>query len=91
MTRMIAAAEFKAACREMLDALEDGSVDADLVDAQSDALVDAAVQRPAMGPENSLLGSMRGSILWMADDLVDPVDPDWETQWEANNPPELCR
>jgi hypothetical protein len=91
MTKMIAAADFKAACREMLDALDalgDGPLDADALRRRSKALVEAApgsdglVDRP---------GLMPGSIMWLSDDHVGPVDPDWEAEWDANNPPELYR
>jgi len=89
---MIPAAEFKAAVQEMLDALGDGPVDADTIKARFDAMLAAVPKRPVeAGKGGSLIGCMRGSVVWTSDDHISPVDPDWEAAWEANNPPDLYR
>lgn len=38
----------------------------------------------------SIFGFLKGKIT-VHGDLDDPIDPDWEAEWEANNPPELYR
>ncbi len=38
----------------------------------------------------SIFGFLKGKIT-VNGDLDDPIDPHWEAEWEANNPPELYR
>ena len=45
---------------------------------------------PASNPGKPTFGCMKGSIKILGD-IVGPMDPDWEAEWEANNPPELYR
>jgi prevent-host-death family protein len=40
--------------------------------------------------QSSIFGFLKGSIT-IHGDLEEPIDPDWEAEWEANNPPELYR
>jgi prevent-host-death family protein len=39
---------------------------------------------------SSFIGFLRGTVT-VQGDIVEPIDPDWEAEWEANNPPELYR
>ena len=45
--------------------------------------VDQAEQPP-------IFGFLKGSVT-VHGDLDEPINPDWEAEWEANNPPELYR
>ncbi len=40
--------------------------------------------------QSSLFGFLKGSIT-INGDLDEPIDPDWEAKWDANNPAELYR
>jgi prevent-host-death family protein len=37
-----------------------------------------------------IFGFLKGSVT-VHGDLDEPIDADWEAEWEANNPPELYR
>lgn len=46
---------------------------------------------PMNDPEQpSIFGFLKGCIT-IHGDLDEPIDPDWEKEWDENNPPELYR
>ena len=89
MGKLIGAAEFKAHClRIMAEAKRSG-----------ETVVITKRGKPFMelkpiAPDKAapLFGCMKGSVTWLTDDpTASALDPDWESEWEANNPPELYR
>ena len=90
MGKSIGAAEFKAHCLRILDEVERSGEPVTITKRGRPV----AEVKPVVRQEKpkQLFGCMKGSITWLTDDPVEsPLDPDWEQQWEANNPPELYR
>jgi prevent-host-death family protein len=88
MGKMIGAAEFKAHALRLLKEVQQGATVTITNRGRPVAkLVPIVAERQAPRP---FVGCMKGSAI-MKGDIVGPIDPDWETEWEANNPPELYR
>lgn len=87
MGKMVSATEFKAKSLKLIDEMERSGEPLTITRRGKSSLTlsarKAGVQRPA-----SLIGCMKGSVKILGD-IIGPVDPDWEAEWEANNPPEL--
>ena len=89
MGKMIGAAEFKAHCLRILDEVQRTG---EPVTITKRGRPIAEVQPVAKEERKLVFGSMKGTVTWLTDDPeASPFDPDWEQQWEANNPPELYR
>lgn len=88
MDKMIGAAEFKAHClRIMKEAKRSGETV--VITKRGKPFMEL---RPIASEPSSIFGFLKGSVTWLTDDhTASPLDPDWESQWEANNPPELYR
>jgi antitoxin (DNA-binding transcriptional repressor) of toxin-antitoxin stability system len=87
MGKMIGAAEFKAHCLRILDEVERTG---EPVTITKRGRIVGELHPPATKQGKLTFGCMKGSIKILGD-IVGPVDPDWEGEWEANNPPELYR
>jgi antitoxin (DNA-binding transcriptional repressor) of toxin-antitoxin stability system len=87
MGKMVSATEFKAKSLKLIDEMERSGEPLTITRRGKASLTltarKAGVVRPA-----SLIGCMKGSLTILGD-IIGPVDPDWESAWEANNPPEL--
>lgn len=90
MGKMIGAAEFKAHCLRILDEVQRTGEPVTITKRGKPVAEVKAVEKP--GAERvPLFGFMKGSIQIRGDIVESPLEPDWEEQWEANNPPELYR
>ena len=87
MGKMVQATEFKAKCLALIDEME-RSGEPLTITRRGKPSITLTAQREAPPPINSIFGCMKGTVT-IHGDIVGPVDPDWEAQWEANNPPEL--
>jgi prevent-host-death family protein len=72
MATTIAAGEFKAKCLKLLDEVAE----------KRETLVITKHGKPVaqivpMPPEESLFGSMKGSVLWEGD-IISPIDVEWD-------------
>ena len=72
MQSTIAAGEFKAKCLKLLDQV--AAERATLVITKHGKPVAQLIPAPT---EESFVGSMRGSVLWMGD-IISPIDVEWE-------------
>jgi len=72
MATTIAAGEFKAKCLKLLDQVEAGRET--LVITKHGRPVAQLVPMPAM---ENIVGSMKGSVLWMGD-IISPIDVEWD-------------
>jgi prevent-host-death family protein len=89
MGKMIGAAEFKAHCLRILDEVQRTGESITVTKRGKPVAEVKAVAQPISRAE-TLFGFMKGSVTFAPDfDPAEPTDPDWEEQWEANNPPEL--
>jgi prevent-host-death family protein len=71
MATTIPAGEFKAKCLKLLDQVANG-----------EALIITKRGKPVaqvtpMPTEKSIVGSMKGSVLWMGD-IISPIDVEWD-------------
>ena len=86
MGRMVGMAEFKANCTRLLREVEQGG---EPITVTVRGKPVAVVNAPEINSKRrSALGALKGFIT-IHGDIVGPVDPDWEAQWEANNAPDL--
>ncbi len=87
MGKMVSATEFKAKSLKLIDEMERSGESLTITRRGKTSLTLTAhkvgMERPA-----SLIGCLKGSLTILGD-IVGPVDPDGESAWEANNPPEL--
>ena len=90
MGKMIGAAEFKAHCLRILDEVERTGEPVTITKRGKPVAEVKAVEKPETEAA-PLFGFMKGSIQILGDIVESPLDPDWEEQWEANNPAELYR
>jgi len=89
MGKIIGAAEFKANCLRILDEVERTGEPVTITKRGKPVAEVKPVEKPQqMRP--ALFGFMKGKIKILGN-IDEPFDPDWEEQWEANNPPELYR
>lgn len=87
MGKMVSATEFKAKSLKLIDEMERSGEPLTITRRGKASLTLTARKAGVMRPA-SLIGCMKGSLKILGD-IVGPVDPDWESAWEANNPPEL--
>ncbi len=90
MGKMMGAAEFKAHCLRILDEVERTGEPVTITKRGKPVAELKAVEKPE-AELVPLFGFMKGSVQILGDIVASPLDPDWEEQWEANNPPELYR
>jgi prevent-host-death family protein len=89
MNKMIGAAEFKAHCLRILDEVQRTGEPVTITKRGKPVAEVTPVEKKE---RKSIIGCMKGSVIWLdPDPEVSGFDPDWEEQWEANNPPELYR
>ncbi|MBV8686209.1 MAG: type II toxin-antitoxin system prevent-host-death family antitoxin [Alphaproteobacteria bacterium] len=87
MGKMIGAAEFKAKCLAILDEVQ-RTGEPVTITKRGKPVAEVKAVVPAERP--SLIGFMKGKLKILGD-IETPLDPDWEEEWEANNPPEMYR
>ena len=89
MGKTIGAAEFKAHCLRILDEVQRSGESVTITKRGKPVAEVKPVAQPSRA--KTLFGALKGSVTFAPD--FDPgesaLDPDWEEQWEANNPPEL--
>lgn len=90
MGKMIGAAEFKAHCLRILTEIERTGEPVTITKRGKPVAEVKAVEKLA-AEAVPLFGFMKESVQILDDIVESPLDPDWEQQWEANNPPELYR
>jgi prevent-host-death family protein len=89
MGKIIGAAEFKAHCLRLLDEVQRTGESITVTKRGKPVAEVKAVAQSSRA--KILFGALKGSVT-LAPDFdpgESPLDPDWEEQWEANNPPEL--
>jgi antitoxin (DNA-binding transcriptional repressor) of toxin-antitoxin stability system len=87
MGKMVSATEFKAKSLKLIDEMERSGEPLTITRRGKPSLTLSA--RKAGPPlSESLFGCMKGTVKILGD-IVGPVDPDWEAEWDANNPAEL--
>ena len=87
-SRTIGAAEFKAHCLRILDEVERTGEPVTITKRGRPV----AEVKPVENREGkSIFGLLKGSVIWRGDPEESGFDPDWEKEWDANNPPELYR
>jgi len=89
MGKLIGAADFKARCLRILDEVQRTGEAVTITKRGKPVAEVKAVEAEVASV--SLFGFMKGSIRILGDIVESPFEPDWEEQWEANNPPELYR
>lgn len=87
MGKMVSATEFKAKSLKLIDEMERSGEPLTITRRGKPSLTLSA-RRASVPLGQSMFGCMRGSVTILGD-IVGPVDPDWEAEWLANNPPEL--
>jgi prevent-host-death family protein len=89
MGKMVGIAEFKANCTRLLREMERDGQPITVTKRGRPVAELTPVVQPSRA--KTLFGMLKGSVTFAPD--FDPsesaCDPDWEEQWEANNPPEL--
>ncbi len=88
MNKMIGAAEFKAHCLRILDEVARTGEPVTITKRGKPVAEVSPVGEQVRQP---IFGCMKGTVKILGDIEESPFDPDWEEQWEANNPPELYR
>jgi prevent-host-death family protein len=88
MGKIIGAAEFKAKCLAILDEVQRTGESITVTKRGKPVAEVKAVAEPSRS--KLVFGALKGSVTILGD-IESPVDPDWEEQWDANNPPELYR
>jgi prevent-host-death family protein len=72
MATTIPAGEFKAKCLKLLDRVSEGRES--LVVTKHGKPVAQVIPMPA---QEDIVGSMKGSVLWMGD-IISPIDVEWD-------------
>lgn len=87
MGKMVSATEFKAKSLKLIDEMERSGQPLTITRRGKPSLTLSArkANTPAL---DSLFGCMKGTVKILGD-ITGPIDPDWETEWAANNPSEL--
>ena len=87
MGKMVSATEFKAKSLKLIDEMERSGEPLTITRRGKPSLTLSA--RKAGPPlSESIFGCLKGMVT-IRGDIVGPVDPDWEAEWDANNPAEL--
>lgn len=80
--KYVGAAEFKANCLRLMDEVQAGG-EPITVTKRGKPVATMVPPPPEEKPEtNEIFGCMKGTFT-IHDDIVGPVDPDWEAKWEA--------
>ncbi len=87
MGKVIGAAEAKAHLLRLLEEV-DRTREAVTITKRGKPLAQLVPVERAEQP--SIFGFLKGCAT-VYGDLDEPIDPDWEAEWDANNPPELYR
>ena len=87
MGKTIGAAEAKTHLLRLLKEVEQTRESVTITN-RGKALARIVPMEPAEQPP--IFGCLKGSVKILGD-IVEPMDPDWEAEWDANNPPELYR
>jgi prevent-host-death family protein len=91
MGKLVGVAEFKAHCARIIAEVERTGEPVTVTN-RGRPVVEVKAVETQETERPSLIGCMRGMITFLhEDDALSAFDPDWEEQWEANNPPELYR
>jgi prevent-host-death family protein len=89
MGKMIGAAEFKAHCLRILDEVE-RTGEPVTITKRGRPVAEVKPVKPS--ERRSIIGCLKGSVTWLTDDpTASPQDPEWEREWETNNPPDIYR
>jgi prevent-host-death family protein len=88
MGKMVGAAEFKTHALRLLKEVQQGLT----VTVTNRGLPIARLVPIEEEPkaDRAFVGCMKGTVI-IKGDIVGPTNPDWEAEWDANNPPELYR
>lgn len=89
MGKMVGAAEFKAHCLRIIAEVERTGEIVTVTNRGRPMVEVKPVENPAT-ERPPLRGCMKGAIKILGN-IDEPFDPDWEKQWETNNPSELYR
>jgi prevent-host-death family protein len=87
MGKMIGAAEFKTHCLRILDEVQRTG---ESVTVTKRGKPVAEITAPKVAEQKPVFGFLKGTVKILGD-IEGPIDPDWEAEWEANNPSELYR
>ncbi len=87
MSRMVGAAEAKTHLLRLLEEVE-RTREPVTITKRGKPLAQLVPMKQTEQP--SIFGFLKGSVI-IHGDIEEPIDPDWEAEWEANNPPELYR
>ena len=87
MGKMVGAAEAKAHLLRLLEEVE-RTRESVTITKRGRPLAQLVPMKQAEQP--SIIGCMKGTVT-IHGDLDEPIDANWESEWEANNPPELYR
>ena len=85
--KYVGAAEFKANCLRLMAEVQAGGEPITVTKRGKPLATVGPVASERPDPD-SLFGCMKGTAT-IHGDIVGPLDPDWEAEWERNNPPEL--
>lgn len=80
--KYVSAAEFKAKCLKLMDEVQAGGEPITVTKRGKPVAVVVSPPPEKKPGLETLFGSMRGTVT-IHDDILGPVDPDWEAKWEA--------
>lgn len=81
MGKMVSATEFKAKCLQLIAQMEkDG--ESLTITRRGKPVAELQPSKPVVKEKPPLFGCMKGMIT-IHGDIISPVDPDWEKEWEA--------
>ena len=87
MGKMVSATEFKAKSLKLIDEMERSGEPLTITRRGKPSLTLSA-RKTGVPLSESIFGCMKGTVKILGD-IVGPIDPDWEAEWDANNPAEL--
>ena len=87
MGKLVSATEFKAKSLKLIDEMERSGESLTITRRGKPSLTLSA-HKAGLPKSASLFGCMQGTVKILGD-IVGPVDPDWEGEWDANNPADL--
>ena len=88
MGKMIGAAEFKAHALRLLREVQGGATVT--ITHRGHPVAKLVPIEEEAKAEVPFIGCMKGSVV-IKGDIVGPIDPNWEAEWDANNPAHLYR